>query len=138
MSPAIEDVHNLMECAQGKIRANPTVYAGCTQSAVLLGKVFDKLGIPWERKFGQVTTIRGERIHHCWLETNDIVIETNPSQILGIDKGALGIEKELWQRLTRPREETQILPRVEPTEAGHRFYDREADQILQCYRGKVA
>lgn len=133
---SIKEVHSLIECAEGKIRSNPVVYAGCAESSVLLGKTLDKLGVPWERKFGQVTTIRGEIVYHCWLETNDIVIETNPSQILGLPKGALAIEKDIWQRLTKPKEKTEILPRIEPTPAGHRFYETEADQILRCYRGK--
>ena len=133
---SIKDVRNLIECAQGKIRSNPVVYAGCTQSSVLLGKLLDRLGIPWERKFGQVRTIRGEIVYHCWIETPDAVIETNPSQILGMDKGALAMKKKMWQKVTKPREEREILPLVEPTEAGHRFYDREVEQILQCYRGK--
>lgn len=132
----IEEVHKLVECAQDKIKSNPVVYAGCVESSHLLGKALDKLGISWERKFGQVRTIGGETVYHCWLETNDIVIETNPSQILGLDRGALAIEKEIWQRLTGAKEESQILPRIEPTPAGHRFYEREAEQILLCYRGK--
>jgi len=135
--PTIEDVHKLIECAQDKIRTNPIVYAGCAESSVVLGKLLDKLGIPWERKFGKVTTIRHERIYHCWLETKDIVIETNPSQIIGIPKGALAIEKDIWQRLTKPEEEPGILPRIEPTPAGHRFYDVEVEQILRCYKGKI-
>lgn len=134
----IKNLRNLIECAEGKIKSNPTVYAGCTESGILLGKVFDKLGIKWERKFGEVSTVEGKRVYHCWLEANDIVIETNPSQILGLPKGALAVHKDLWQKVTEPKEEIEIFPHaVEPTPAGHRFYDREAEQILQCYRGKV-
>lgn len=136
--PSIKEVHELIECAEEKIKRDPVIFVGCVESSTLLGKVLDKAGIPWERKFGQVRTIRGEVVHHCWLETKDIVIETNPSQVLGLDKGALAIEKDIWERLTRPREEPEILPRIEPTEAGHRFYEREAEQILQCYRVKKA
>lgn len=104
---------------------------------MLIGRVLDRLGMPYQRKFGKVRTIRGERVYHCWLETNDVVIETNPSQILGLPKGALAIEKDIWQRLTEPKEEPGILPEIVPTEAGKVFYEREAEQILQCYRGKA-
>jgi len=133
----LDELRDLMRCASPKIRAEPEIYAGCVQSALLLTVLLNKLDASWKRGYGKVKTIKGDEIGHCWIEVDDVILETNPSQVLGLDEGALAMKKGKWLKATEAKEEEHLYPEIfQPTEAGKRFYNAEAEQILKCYRGK--
>jgi len=135
----LKKLRGIVECLAPKIRENPVVYGGCVESGTLISRVLDKLGIRHQRVYGKVKTLLEKKeIQHCWIETDECIIETNPSQILGIDAGALALKKDTWNELTEAKEEDAFFPEeMLLTPAGKRFYDQEADQVLRCFRGKL-
>jgi len=131
------ELRKLIKCASPRIRSEPIIYAGCLESSMLLTRILDKLNVPYQRAFGTVETSQGEQVHHCWLEVGDVVLETNPSQVLGLPAGALAMEKSTWQELSKAKPEADIFPqRFEPTPAGKQFYDKAAESIIRCFKGK--
>lgn len=130
----IEELRQIISCAGTKIRSEPSIYSGCLESAHLLGLVLDKLNVPYKRGFGTVELSKDERVHHCWIEVGDVVLETNPSQVLALPVGAVAIDKGQWQKLTNAKEEEDIFPqRFESlTPEGKKFYDKEAESVIMC------
>jgi len=116
---------------------NEVVYRGCVESGQLISITLNKLGINHRRVSGKVKSLPEKKeLQHCWIETDDFIIETNPSQILGIGVGALTLTKDTWRELTEPKEGESLFSGPSLTEAGKRFYDAEAEQVLRCFRGK--
>lgn len=133
----LEKLREITDCLGPKIMENAVVFRGCVESGHLVSTTLNKLGISHRRVYGKVKSLPDRKeLDHCWIETDDFVIETNPSQILGIDVGALALKKDTWRELTEPQEAESFFVEVPLTPAGKRFYDTQAEQVLRCFRGK--
>lgn len=134
----LERLRKITQCLGPKIMENAVIYRGCVESGYLTSAVLEKLGIHHVKVYGKVKSLlEKKKLQHCWIETEDAIIETNPSQILGIDAGALAMKKETWHELTEAEEEEAFFPEeFGLTEAGRHFYNEAADQVIRCFRGK--
>lgn len=84
----LEKLRKLTDCLGPKIMENAVVYRGCVESGQLISITLNKLGIHHRRVSGKVKSLPEKKeLQHCWIETDDFIIETNPSQILGIGVG---------------------------------------------------
>jgi len=134
-----EELQELAECVGERAKAQPVVLTGCFEIAELMSQALSKLDIEHKKVAGSAKTFPGKKeIAHCWVEVENMVIETNPSQTLGIDPGRLLVMKtSTWRDLLEGKEEPVGFHWTGLTEAGRRFYDKEAEAVVRCFRGKA-
>jgi len=138
IKPTREELQALVECVGEKAKEEPVVLTGCFEIAELVSQSLDKLHVEHKRVAGSVKTfLRKKEVVHCWVEVGDMVIETNPSQTLGVDPGLLLVmRKAIWQDLLEGKEEPVGFHWAGLTEAGRQFYDKAAGNVVMCFRGK--
>jgi len=123
-----------VKCAKIPIMQERMVFTGCLEISQFVERALDKVGLQPKSYVGYVDTFEGKRIPHVWVEVDNYVIETNPSQILG--GGVLkAMKRDEWKKITKP---SDIIPFKEhplyrPTSQGERFYGKLAEDTKHCF-----
>jgi len=127
-------IDKFVKCAKIPIMQQRMVFTGCLEVSQFVERALYKVGLEPKSYVGYVDTVESNRIPHVWVEVDNYVIETNPSQILG--EGVLkAVKKDEWKETTRP---SDIIPFKEhplyrPTPQGEKFYARLAEETKYCY-----
>jgi len=130
-----KELRELSKCASRQVQQEPAVYTGCAPVSSLLETLLNEMGVAHRRVFGVVETNRKEKVGHSWIEVGDVVLETNPSQVLGLDYGVMAMAKDTWVSMTNPKESVHPCPEIlQPTDAGRKFYQEQAKDIISCLR----
>lgn len=131
------DAENILgkfiKCAKIPIMRERLVFTGCLEVSQLILRALRKIGLEPRGYVGFVKTFDKKRIPHVWVEVDNYVIETNPSQIFGA--GVLWtVEKGWWTERTKPRDilPFEMHPLYAPTPSGERFYNSLASEIQRC------
>jgi len=125
-------------CAKEPIWREKVVIVGCQEVAELTRRALRKLGLEPRVYSSWVTTFDGKRQAHVWVEVDDYIIETNPSQIMGVKyqlAPVIWLPRKDWEPFTCPesREPFELVL----TSSGQRFFDKLADEIVKCIKSGV-
>jgi len=131
-----EILSRFARCAKEPIWRERIVIVGCNEVSEVTLRVLRRPGLRPRAYAGFVTTFDKKRIAHTWVEVDDYVIETNPSQILGIPYELTPIMWEPragWEEKTRPKmREPYENGVLLLTPSGENFYNSLVEEIIRC------
>jgi len=131
----INTLTSLVKCAQGIIYRERIVIVGCNEVSEMASRTLKKLGYePIVYSAFVDSKVEKRRVGHTWVEVNNYVVETNPSQILGVGRYMAFIPRKKWEHLTKPgvREINPEGKSLVLTEMGEKYYNQISDELASC------
>jgi len=131
----INTLASFVRCAQGIIYRERIVVVGCNEVSELTSRTLRKLGYePVVYSAFVDSKAEKRRVGHTWVEVNNYVVETNPSQILGAGRYVAFMPRKNWEHLTKPsvREINPEGKSLVLTETGEKYYNKISDELAKC------
>jgi hypothetical protein len=132
-------------CMTRVIYSNPDfacIIVGCPQTAKLADLALQGLGFEPRVYTGKVKMAAGGKVDHVWVELpeHDLIIETNPQQVLGYPMPVLAIpagEHKREHYLTEEEIDPDTFPATASTPQGQKFFEKLAKEVVSCFKEKL-
>lgn len=129
-----------IKCGHNIIKRERIVITGCNEVSELASRALRKLGYNPKVYSAFVDSKPEERrVAHTWVEVDNYVIETNPTQTFGISRYMAQMPIENWESFTHPSTR-EINPQAKSlvlTKAGEKYYNKLSDELVKCTQERM-